>query len=127
VLWLEDKLNANKIMAKGRQGMYLEAWKFGVYLMIPIVATAYYAAPQRQKAAADYWQFVKYPANPNTDLRKNIQKELEQDKQREVYRQQLSQLMKEPQNDAEEQAEPSKSKRPWWRIWGRSKTDEQKA
>ena len=42
-------------MAKGRQGLYLEAWKFSVYLAVPILASVYYSDPDNQRYWADYW------------------------------------------------------------------------
>lgn len=42
-------------MVKGRQGFYLEAWKFGVYVSLPVIASVYYANPETQKKMADYW------------------------------------------------------------------------
>mmetsp|Transcript_25541 Transcript_25541/g.39219 ORF Transcript_25541/g.39219 Transcript_25541/m.39219 type:complete len:133 (+) Transcript_25541:158-556(+) len=85
-------------MVKGRQGLYLEAWKFGVYISIPIFASWYYSYPETQQYWADYWQYIKYPENPNTNVRQKIkelgeQKEKEKE-QRMVYQQQLRELQK---------------------------------
>ena len=60
-------------MAKGTTGFYLEGWKFSVYLAVPLFASWYFGDPQRQREAANYWQFVKYPANPNTGLKEQIE------------------------------------------------------
>mmetsp|Transcript_3164 Transcript_3164/g.8958 ORF Transcript_3164/g.8958 Transcript_3164/m.8958 type:complete len:132 (-) Transcript_3164:5964-6359(-) len=83
-------------MVKGKAGLYLEAWKFGVYISIPIFASAYYSDPETQKYWADYWQFIKYPENPNTNVREKIRelaKEKEQlAEQRRAYREQLREL-----------------------------------
>ena len=79
-------------MAKGRQGFLMEGWKFGVYLAIPILASFYFDNPIHQQKAQDYWQFVKYPANPNTGMKEAIEQAAAQQKQREAYRQQLQRL-----------------------------------
>lgn len=79
-------------MGRGRQGFYLEAWKFGVYLLIPILSSVYFSDPKRQKAAADYWQYVKVPANPNVGLKQKIEELAKQQEQREAYREQLKML-----------------------------------
>lgn len=80
-------------MARGmRQGMMLEGWKFAVYLAIPIGASVYYNDTQNQKKAADYWQYVKYPANPATGWKEHIEAAASQREQRKVYREQLQQL-----------------------------------
>lgn len=83
-------------MVKGRQGLYLEAWKFSVYLGIPIIASVYYSDPDNQRYWADYWQYIKYPENPNTNVKDKIQEiAKEKEKQREqrlAYRQQLMAL-----------------------------------
>jgi Pet100 len=85
-------------MAKGRQGLYLEAWKFSVYISLPIIASVYYADPERQKKMADYWQFISYPENPNTNVRQKIQelaKENEEQRERRLaYQRQLQELQR---------------------------------
>jgi hypothetical protein len=52
----------------------------------------YYNNPENQRKAADYWQYVKYPANPSTGWKEQIELMQSQQKQREVYRQQLQKL-----------------------------------
>jgi len=84
-------------MAKGRAGFYLEAWKFGVYLLIPIAASWYYSDPTRQRKAADYWQYVKYPASPNVDVKRQIEDLAKQERQRKAYRDQLVELNRQAQ------------------------------
>ena len=72
----------------------MEAWKFAIYLSAPLAASAYYNNPDRMKKAAEYWQFVQYPANPVTGLREQIVKAQEQSESREEYRKQLELLHK---------------------------------
>ena len=79
-------------MVKGRQGFLLEGWKFAIYLLVPITASIYYNNPENQKKSADYWQYVKYPANPSTGWKEQIELMQSQQKQREEYRQQLQLL-----------------------------------
>eukprot|EP00532_Pseudo-nitzschia_australis_P003409 CAMPEP_0168182760 /NCGR_PEP_ID=MMETSP0139_2-20121125/12066_1 /TAXON_ID=44445 /ORGANISM="Pseudo-nitzschia australis, Strain 10249 10 AB" /LENGTH=153 /DNA_ID=CAMNT_0008103713 /DNA_START=187 /DNA_END=649 /DNA_ORIENTATION=+ len=85
-------------MVKGRQGLYLEAWKFGIYVSIPVIASVYFSDPETIKKQADYWRFIEYPENPNTNVRQKIQelaKEKEEQRaQRMAYRQQLQELQR---------------------------------
>jgi hypothetical protein len=85
-------------MSKGGRGLYLEAWKFSVYISLPIIASVYYTDPERQKEMADYWKFISYPENPNTNVRQKIQElAKEKDEQREqrlAYQQQLQELQR---------------------------------
>jgi Pet100 len=88
-------------MAKGRRGLYLEAWKFGVYLLIPISATWYFGDPNRQKRHAEYWSYVEYPANPNVGLAEQVKELQKKQAQREVYKHQLQQLGQQAKRTAE--------------------------
>ena len=99
----QDDTQTNNIMVLGRAGLKLEAQKFGIYLMIPIVASIAYNEPTVQQWTADYFQFMKYPSNPKTNLREEfeqLQKEKEQEKiqeeknkeSRKVYMEQLKQF-----------------------------------
>ena len=72
-------------MVLGRKGMRLEAYKFGLYISVPILASITFNEPEVQKWCADYFQFLKFPANPNTNLREEFeqlakQRELEKEK-----------------------------------------------
>lgn len=112
-------------MAKGTTGFLLEAWKFSIYLIIPIGASWYFNNPSRRQASTEYWQYVKYPADPNTTLRADIQRLVEQQSQRAVYVEQLRQLETAASRATEliEEEEPSSSsssntnreRRGWWR------------
>uniref|UniRef100_A0A7S2SAN4 Uncharacterized protein n=1 Tax=Eucampia antarctica TaxID=49252 RepID=A0A7S2SAN4_9STRA len=75
-------------MVLGKQGMRLEAWKFAVYLIVPIGASIAFNNPLVQKVCADYFQFLKYPANPNTNLKEEFEELL---KKRELEREQRKQ------------------------------------
>jgi Pet100 len=125
----------SSIMAKGRQGFMLEGWKFGVYLLIPITASIYYNSPINQKKAADYWQYVTYPANPSTGWKEHIETAASQHKQRQVYREQLQQLNTTTSSASSRSAEETgvkptttstQQERGWFRWmtttrgWGRS-------
>ena len=60
-------------MVLGKAGLRLEAWKFAVYITVPIFASVVYNEPELQRVCADYFQFMKYPANPNTNLREEFE------------------------------------------------------
>jgi Pet100 len=120
-------------MVHGRPGLYLEAWKFSVYIAVPIVASVYYSNPETQKYWADYWQFVKYPENPNTNVKEQIealiQERKRQEAQGQVYREQLKQLHVSADRSKQFQAELLQQQRQpiegasselsWWRRAGR--------
>jgi hypothetical protein len=84
-------------MAKGRPGFYLEGWKFALYLSIPLGASWYFNDPARQRESADYWQYMKYPANPNTNMKEQIEDLRQKQQQRSVYRDQMMELQKQAQ------------------------------
>lgn len=112
-------------MVHGKKGLYLEAWKFSIYLAVPIVASVYYSDPDNQRYWADYWQYIKYPENPNTNVKEQIQKLAEekglQREQRLVYKQQLQRLQEAAERSStihEEVAQPDDSPS-WWRRAGR--------
>lgn len=97
-------------MAKGRSGMYLESAKFALYLLIPIAASVHYNNIANQKRAADYWQFVRYPANPTTGWRESIAQAAAQQEQRQIYRQQLLLLNQNNDNNNDDENNTTKSK-----------------
>ena len=70
-------------MVLGRAGMKLEAQKFAVYLSIPIMASLAFNEPSVQKWAADYFQFMKYPSNPKTNLMKEFE-QLQREREEEI-------------------------------------------
>ena len=119
-------------MVKGRQGLYLEAWKFAVYVSIPVVASAYFSDPKTIKQQAEYWKFIEYPENPNTNVRQKIQKlakeKEEQREQRMAYQQQLKELQRAAArsssmtNYADEDDDLTHrdgQRKSWWRRWFR--------
>jgi hypothetical protein len=103
-------------MAKGKGGMYLEGWKFAVYLALPLGASWWFNDPRRQKEAADYWQFVKYPANPNVGMKEQIEALSAQQKQRDVYRDQMKELHAQAARTRKQQEEKEEEK-PGWLRW----------
>ncbi|MGK3756379.1 MAG: hypothetical protein ACI8RD_008690, partial [Bacillariaceae sp.] len=121
----------NHIMVKGRPGFYLEAWKFGVYISIPVFASFYFSDPETIKKQADYWKFIEYPENPNTNVKQKIQeiaKEKEKQKeQRLAYQRQLQELNRAAQRssssssssyDDESGVLPENGKSWWRRLLG---------
>jgi hypothetical protein len=113
-------------MARGRQGFWLEGGKFAIYLIIPLAASMHYNNPENQKKAADYWQYVKYPANPATGWKEHIEKAASQQKQREAYQHQLQQLNSSAVVAVQESNVTTQvsNRMEWlrWIGWGRSAT-----
>ena len=110
-------------MVKGRKGLYLEAWKFGVYISLPVIASVYYSNPDNQRYWADYWQFIKYPENPNTNVKQQIKELAEQKEkqkeQRRLYQEQLRQLqMASERSETGLNDDSSTDSKPWWRRAG---------
>lgn len=107
-----------------------------MYITIPIAASIYYSNPETQRYWADYWQFIKYPENPNTNVKEKIQqlakeKELQRE-QRLAYQQQLQRLQEAAERSAKygDEAPPDVNSPSWWRragnwiIGNRSKSEE---
>ena len=122
-------------MVLGRAGLRLEAQKFVLYLMVRITASLAFNEPTVQKTAADYFQFMKYPSNPKTNLkdefeslRKEREAEIEWEKRmaekradgkgREEYLNQLKQLSSRSSSAHADETEPT-IQRGWfgWRKW----------
>ena len=111
-------------MVHGRQGYYLEAWKFSLYVALPIVASVHYSNPETNKYWADYWQYIKYPENPNTNVKEKIQKLIdEKESNREqlrAYQQQLQRLQEAAERSSNmHQVVVEAESPPWWRRAGR--------
>ena len=111
-------------MVHPKSKFYLEAWKFGIYVSIPIIASIYYSDPETQRYWADYWQYIKYPENPNTNVREKIkqlaeEKELQRE-QRLAYQEQLQRLQQAAERSTKIQDEEIKEVPiPWWRRAGK--------
>ena len=93
-------------MVHGRQGFKLEAWKFAVYIIVPVGASMAFNEPKVQRVCADYFQFLKYPASPNVNLKEEF-KELQEKRQREkeqrqIYAQQIRKLQQSAQEGRKE-------------------------
>jgi hypothetical protein len=105
-------------MVKGRKGLYLEAWKFSVYISIPVIASVYHANPETQKKWADYYKFIQYPENPNTNVKQKIQalaKEKEDKREQHLaYQRQLQALQ-----ESAERSQKYQPEEPQTSIWGR--------
>jgi hypothetical protein len=105
-------------MAKGRRGFQLEAWKFSVYIAIPIMASWWFSDPLRQKQAADYYKYVQYPANPNTNMKEQIEQLQKQQEQHKIYREQLKELNRQAKRSNESLSEDSPKAGGWLRWIG---------
>jgi hypothetical protein len=105
-------------MVLGRQGLKLEVWKFGVYIIAPIGASLTFNDPRVQSYCADYFQFLKYPANPNTNLKEEfeeLQKKREVEKeQRMEYAKQVRKLQESAQRRRLEEATRNTERKGWF-------------
>jgi hypothetical protein len=63
-----------------------------VYLAVPVGAAAYFGDPANQRRHAEYWSYVRYPANPSVGIADRVKELHEQRAQREEYRRQLQDL-----------------------------------
>lgn len=95
-------------MVLGRKGLQLEAWKFGVYISVPILASVIFNDPDVQRICADYFQFMKYPASPNTNLREEFEelskKRALEREQRKEYAEQVRKLQESARRSREGRA-----------------------
>jgi len=107
-------------MVHGRQGFKLEAWKFAVYLIIPIGASMAFNEPKVQEVCADYFQFLKYPASPNVNLREEFEELQEkrrlEKEQRQAYADQVQKLQESAQQGRRED-EVESGRKGWSRWW----------
>ena len=109
-------------MVHGKAGMKLEAYKFGLYLIIPITASLTFNEPKVQRWAADYFQFLKYPANPNTNLKEEFEelvkkRDLEK-QQRKAYAEQIQKLQESAQQSRiAAAARDADNERSGWFSW----------
>ena len=92
-------------MVHGRQGMKLEAFKFSVYILIPVGASLTFNDPNVQRWAADYFQFLKYPANPNTNLKGEFEALVEKTKKEKEARREYAAQMQKLQEGAQKRAQ----------------------
>jgi hypothetical protein len=114
-------------MVLGKKGLQLEAWKFAVYLFVPIGASIYFNDPEAQRYWADYFQFLKYPASPNTNLVEQfeeLQKKREVEKeQRKAYTDQVLKLQESARQSRERRerlllsGEQDSGQRRGWFSW----------
>jgi Pet100 len=114
-----------KLLNTGGRGSFsMEAWKFAVYLAVPIAASVYFSNPGRMRQTAEYWKFVEYPANPNVGIKEDIiaaQKQWQD--HHEAHQRSMAELhernKKKPtgkqQDDAEELSTPPGF---WRRLFG---------
>jgi Pet100 len=115
-----------KLLNTGGRGSFsMEAWKFVVYLAVPIAASVYFSNPGRMQKTAEYWKFVEYPANPNVGIKEDIiaaQKQWQD--HHEAHRQSMVELHernKKPTSSSSKQqddAEESSSPGFWRRLFG---------
>jgi hypothetical protein len=130
-------------MVLGKAGMRLEAYKFGLYISVPILASVIFNEPEVQRKCADYFQFLKYPANPNTNLREEFeqlakQRALERE-QRAKYAEEVQRMQDNARRSREgreaalkaaavdgdaQQGGGGRSWRNWFRWGGRGRTTE---
>jgi Pet100 len=106
-----------KLFNTGGKGSFaMEAWKFAVYLAVPIGASIYYSSPGRMKETAEYWKFIEYPANPTVGIKEQILLAHKQKEQREAYRKQLQALHQpnKPSEPEDQEAKPGF----WRRLFG---------
>lgn len=112
-------------LPRARGSFGLEAFKFSLYLLVPLAASAYFNNPENQRRSQDYWKYVTYPANPNTGLKEQLQELSRLQESREAYRNQLQSLTEERQTDVvvthEDSNEPTSRRRHhhWWAFWRR--------
>mmetsp|Transcript_1216 Transcript_1216/g.1553 ORF Transcript_1216/g.1553 Transcript_1216/m.1553 type:complete len:109 (-) Transcript_1216:198-524(-) len=108
-------------MVLGKQGMRLEALKFSIYILIPVVASISFNNPETQKYWADYFQYLKFPANPNTNLKEQYEELAKQralqKEQRQEYLDQMKRLQESAQKSREKSEESGADKKNWWKIW----------
>ena len=85
-------------MVAGRSGMKLEALKFGIYIGIPVVASALFNEPETIQWFVDYFQYIEYPvpASADSQFRQKLEAQVihqqRQEEQRTLMKEQLQAL-----------------------------------
>jgi len=115
------------MLAHGRTGFRIEAFKFAIYLSIPIIATQVFNNPDWTQRLVDYYKYVEYPPeDANTTQMKqdleDLKKNLEQAKRKKMLMQRqlqsLDQMVegtKSETTDAVKGEGEVKAAR-WWNI-----------
>jgi Pet100 len=125
-----NKMSAPHLIRKkllntgGRGSFSMEAWKFAVYLAVPIAASVYFSNPGRMRQTAEYWKFVEYPANPNVGIKEDIiaaQKQWQN--HHEAHQRSMAELHernKKPTSSSKQQDDAEDSSPPglWRRLFG---------
>uniref|UniRef100_A0A7S0FPU0 Uncharacterized protein n=1 Tax=Minutocellus polymorphus TaxID=265543 RepID=A0A7S0FPU0_9STRA len=92
-------------MVLGRKGLRMEAYKFGLYISVPILASIIFNEPEVQRRCADYFQFLKYPASPNTNLREEFEELAKQRALEKEQRAKYAEEVKKMQDNARKSRE----------------------
>ena len=110
-------------MVAGKAGLRLEAFKFGIYVGVPIAASLFFSDPETVKYFVDYFKYIEYPPTENTSdrVKKDIDERIKSrkiyEKQHKEYQEQLKKLNERAKvkNIEDEVYEPHQS---WWRLSG---------
>mmetsp|Transcript_6143 Transcript_6143/g.8965 ORF Transcript_6143/g.8965 Transcript_6143/m.8965 type:complete len:133 (+) Transcript_6143:236-634(+) len=122
------------MLAKGRTGFRIEAFKFLTYLSIPIVASQLFNYPEITQRIVDHYKFIEYPPEDEdtTQMKKDLeemQNKLAQAKMRKIMMQRQLESLDQtatkanPTNDSKESVDSNTTGR-WWNIgyWYTPKT-----
>mmetsp|Transcript_14300 Transcript_14300/g.18042 ORF Transcript_14300/g.18042 Transcript_14300/m.18042 type:complete len:119 (+) Transcript_14300:97-453(+) len=107
-------------MARGRNGFQIEAFKFTLYVGIPVVAAAVFNDPETVRWFVDHYKFVEYPATDNTreKLKKQLEEQIQERKefelQRKEYAKQLAKLESLTTSTVNEDGNDGRGS--WWRF-----------
>ncbi|KAG5188333.1 hypothetical protein JKP88DRAFT_234345 [Tribonema minus] len=112
------------------QGYRLEAFKFSLYLIVPVVATVVYNSPENMRALLQRYKFVEYPPEgPKLPTGDEMNDMIREGEKRQTYlKEQLA------QRAAAQDAGPAAGQSPsvavvdsnntgggkrWWQVWRR--------
>lgn len=116
------------MLAKGRSGFRIEAFKFLTYISIPIIASQLFNHPEITQRIVDYYKFVEYPPEDaeTTEMKKDLeemQSKLGQARMKKIVMQRQlesldSSISKNAADEGKMSPETSRTEKvaSWWNI-----------
>ena len=116
------------MLAKGPTGFRIEAFKFMIYISIPIIASQLFNNPETTQRIVDYYKFIEYPPEDadTTEMKKDLQEmqsKLAQARMRKILMQRqlegLDESMSQKSSDEgifHERGGKTEKVTSWWNI-----------
>lgn len=97
-------------MVHGRAGLRLEAFKFGIYITVPLLASAMFNNPDIAQRFIDYYKFIEYPPeHPETTKMKEDIKNLKKNVEAHIRKKMLMERQLQQLHDSGSNGEKKKN------------------